>query len=393
MKSIYERLGIDPHKDGVREVFGATNDNDFPGAFCNIVRDPENPGMVMCKHPDGDGSKSLQRILHFLETGDESVFQGAVDDAWSMNTGDIAASGFVSGLFMMTDVIAINGINLPKKQILKQFALRIAALKQLYRDHGFNLLFLGGETADLPDQTPSIVLDMDVWARAFEVDIIQGNIQDGDKIWGFASDGMAVWEDKENSSLGSNGLTMGRIKLMHSSYRERYPFLCRQGGGFEGRFMVNDQPDILGGMTVSEALMSPTRQWAIVIKMIIDKLRERDALHLLHGISMNTGGGVSKVRALGTGGIVFHKTLPPLPPIFQLIMNETGETMANMLTTFNCGVGIDIVGDDADSVLASSLLEVSHKTGIKLLELGHCACLSSRESVVVVHNDDKEIVL
>ena len=83
-------MGGEGEKRRVREIFGVIVRNDFPGAFVNIVYDPEVLGKVFTKHPDGDGSKLAQRILHYLETGDATVIQGAVDDAFSMNAGDIA---------------------------------------------------------------------------------------------------------------------------------------------------------------------------------------------------------------------------------------------------------------------------------------------------------------
>lgn len=68
--SRYKELGIDPGKSSVREIFSKIIDNDFPNAFVNIKCDSEFPGMVFTKHPDGDGSKFVQRVLHYIETGE-----------------------------------------------------------------------------------------------------------------------------------------------------------------------------------------------------------------------------------------------------------------------------------------------------------------------------------
>src|SRR3989339_1687992 len=103
-KGIYEKMGVDPHKDSVKRVFEKIVRNDFPGAFCCMVRDRKNPGLVKVKHSDGSGSKSIQRCLHYFETGDENIFQGDIDDALSSNASDIAASGFTEN-FELTDVV------------------------------------------------------------------------------------------------------------------------------------------------------------------------------------------------------------------------------------------------------------------------------------------------
>lgn len=381
--SRYKELGIDPSKFSVREIFSKIIDNDFPNAFVNIKRDPDIPGMVFTKHPDGDGSKFVQRALYYFETGDESIFQGAVDDALSMNTGDIAASGFVFGQWVITQIININGINLPKDIIMKQIALRVARLLQLYQNYGFNTtFFMGGETADLPDQTSSIVYDMDIYARTKESDLIIGNVLPGDKVYGFASDGQAIWEEEYNSGLMSNGVTLARTDLMDASYGKLYPFLIRSNGSYRGKFKINDKPDILDGMTVSEATLSPTRQWAIIIRMIIEKLKEKGILHMLHGISMNTGGGATKIGHVGQG-ILYKKNMPVPPPIFHLIHSESGELWENMFEDFNCGVGIDVVGEDNEE-FKQILEEAATETKIKLFELGKCEQYEGKGNKVIL---------
>lgn len=370
-QSKYQALGVDASKQRVREIFGRIVHNDFPGAFVNIVRDPERLGTVFTKHSDGDGSKMVQRLLHFLEIGDPRIFQGAVDDAFSMNKGDVAASGFVFGRWVLTQILNINGANAPKELIMAQIAERVESLLALYRSYGFSTTyFLGGETADLPDQIQSAVYDVDVFAEAEEADLIKGNVQPGDQIYGFASDGQAIWEDCPNSGLMSNGLTLGRTYLMLERYGTERSFLIRGGGSYKGNFAVTDRPEILEGMTVSEALLSPTRQWAILIRLLIEELKKRGIFNLLHAISMNTGGGATKVTHVGQG-ILYRKEMPEPPPIFRLIQAESGEKWRDMYRGLNCGIGIDVVGEKSPRFTAA-LEQVSQATGVKLFHLGDC---------------------
>jgi phosphoribosylformylglycinamidine cyclo-ligase len=383
-KSKYERLGVDPDKKAVREIFGRIVKNDFPGAFVNIAYDLENPGKVFTKHPDGDGSKMVQRVLHYLETGEEEIFQGAVDDAFSMNTGDIAASGFVFGKWVITQVININGLNVPKDLIMKQIALRVESLLKLYKSFDFELsFFMGGETADLPDQVDSAAYDVDIYAEAKESELIIGNVKPGDGIYGFASDGQAIWEKVSNSGIMSNGLTAGRIYLMSDEYGKKYPFLIRRDGRYEGRFSITSAPDMLHGMTVSEAILSPTRQWAILIRALIERLKARNILHMLHGISMNTGGGATKIVHVGKGIKYVKNKMPAPPPIFLLIQNESQETWRNMYKSFNCGVGIDVVGEK-NKEFEDALRQVSKAAKVKLYELGECYKNKGEENKVIL---------
>lgn len=371
--SQYEELGVDPVKESVRRIFGGCVDNDYPGAFVNIVYDPENPGQVFTQHMDGDVSKFVQRLLVCLETGNIEVVRGAVDDALQMNLGDIAASGFVFGKIVVTDVININQANVPKDKIIEQIALRFKELINLYRTYGFRIYFLGGETADLPDQVKSVAFDVAVSARAKKSEIISGNVSPGDKIYGFASDGRANWENEENSGIMSNGLTLARISTMWKGYTCKYPYLIRKGGAYNGYYKVGDRAD-LGGMdgsiVVSQALISPTRQWAILIRLLLEELKNRGIYHMLHGISLNTGGGATKIGHVGSG-ILYRKRMPYPPPIFQLIQRETRELWRNMYQTFNCGIGIDIVGEN-DPAFETALCRVSQETGVRLHKIGSC---------------------
>ncbi|MFA6513777.1 MAG: hypothetical protein WCT50_00600 [Patescibacteria group bacterium] len=365
---MYERLGVDPEKTIVRQSFKDIINNEYPWAFVNIITDPTNKRRVVTQHQDGDGSKFIQRLLHYYEFGDDTVFEGMVDDALSMNAGDISASGFVFGPWLMSDVLNLNLDGELKEVILRAVSRRFTYLIDLYYQRGFDIKFLGGETADLRDQVRSGVFDIAImaWAKKFEV--VTGNVKPGDIIFGLLSDGRAIWETHRNSGIMSNGLTLSRSCLMDKSFDEKYPTLKRDGEFFKGRFQPNDCPDILGGMSVGEAILSPTRQWAFIIREIIVELKAKDALHMLHGISMNTGGGVTKISHVGNN-VCYIKRMPTPPPIFQLIQQESGEIWEDMYRDFNCGVGIDIVGEN-NPILRQAIEIATDSCGINFKQLG-----------------------
>lgn len=369
--SQYAKLGVDSGKTNVREIFKPLIDNDYPGAFVNIVTAPyTDRRILMTQHQDGDGSKMVQRLLQYFETGDEEQIGYAVDDALAMNTSDVAASGFVFGPWIITQVLNIGLPDEIKEIIMISIAKRWLKLKEVYLQHGFDISFLGGETADLPDQVRSAVFDMTITAYAERDHVIKGNVHQDDKIWGFASDGRARWEDRENSGIMANGLTLARSCLMWKGYNKLYPFLKRPEKYYTGKFGCGEMAELLSCVSVSDVLLSPTRQWPIIIKMIMDKLIAADSLELLHGISINTGGGATKIRNLGHG-LMYIKNMPEPAPVFQLIQQQSKEKWQHMLKTFNCGVGIDIIGEDG-SYLGVVLKEVAQECGINLYELGEC---------------------
>ena len=390
-KDMYQALGVDSGKANVRKIFSKSISNDYPNAFVNIVRDPCNPNYVMTLHNDGDGSKFLQRLLHYWEVGGGySVFKGMVDDGLSMNTADIAAAGFVYGNWLVSDILNVAFPKKIKEDLMLAVAERMSELLQLYRRHGLDAIyFLGGETADLPDQVRTGVFDVSVSARMIVDHVIAGNVKPGDVIYGIQSDGRADWEKTDNFGLMANGYTLARSCLMDKSYNKKYPQLARDKKTvsdqpfFRGRFKVGEGIAALGVPNVSEALLSPTRQWAIVIRKLTDFLFNGDSVSELHGISVNTGGGATKIQHLGGGKVTFVKKMPHPPSLVQLIQYESGELWENMQKTFNCGVGLDIVGNDSPQ-FRKALELLGESCGLKVYKLGYCEKRKSDKSAKVV---------
>ena len=379
---LYQKLGVDSGKGSVRQAFKALVKNEFPGAFCNIVTDPLVKGWVMTQHADGDGSKIVARIINYLETGNAEIIKGVVDDWMTMNYADVAAAGFVYGYSVLTDTI---NIGLPaelKKIIMDAVSARIAELINLYAEHGIDqIYFLGGETADLPNQVCSAVFDITVNAHMPREKVIKGNVKPGDIIYGLASGGKAWWEDVINSGIMANGLTLGSSCLLHKSYNQKYRDILRNEKWFQGRYRIGDVPEGLG-CEVGEALLSPTRQWAIFVRKFLNYLDRVGISKMLKGISVNTGGGATKILHVGPGGIRYVKEMPEPGPIFQLIHEESGQNWRKMFKTFNCSVGLDIIGED-DPQFHEVIRRVAAACDIDLYRLGKCEAKQGENDVVL----------
>ncbi len=67
-------------------------------------------------------------------------------------------------------------------------------------------------------------MNIDVFSRMPKQDVIAGDAQSGDVIFGFSSGGQAVWEKFLNSGKMSNGSTLSDAALLHSDYQKEYPF-------------------------------------------------------------------------------------------------------------------------------------------------------------------------
>jgi phosphoribosylformylglycinamidine cyclo-ligase len=101
------------------------------------------------------------------------------------------------------------------------------------------------------------------------------------------------------------------------------------------------------GLTVAEALMTPTR---IYVKPML-------ALHkagLLKGAAHITGGGLpgNLPRALPKGCGAHLRGPWVMPPVFPWLARHGGVAPAEMLRVFNCGVGMTLITAEPDAAMA-----------------------------------------
>jgi phosphoribosylaminoimidazole (AIR) synthetase len=392
-KSQYAALGVDAVKEIVEASFKGIIDNEFPHAFCNIYRDPNNSEIACTLKMDGDGSKMVIRCLHYLQTGDATVFGGAMYDAMAMVAGDAGASNLL-GAFELADTIDVNSLNIPKSVLLAELSKALAEIIALHRAWGINFIMSGGETADLPIQVNSAVTNFALRASGPYHEVIAGNVQPGDAIFGFASGGRAVFENEDASDIMSNGYTLANNVLLHGSNFRDYPFLQHPAKKNRGQFLMNDDmfmanrmmPGVYGGKTIGQILTAKTRQWAIVQKVLVEELKKQQALHLLHGMTLNSGGGPTKCLRLGQN-IRYVKSMPSPPRIFKLIQGESRAEWSEMFLDFNCGVGMDIVGSPKDGILEDSVKTVSEKLHIAFFNLGKCSSSQKSENEVLLETE------
>jgi len=105
----------------------------------------------------------------------------------------------------------------------------------------------------------------------------------------------------------------------------------------------------LGGKTIAEALLVPTR---IYVKSILALLEQVD----VKGISHITGGGFYEniPRSIPNGlGAVIERSAVKVLPIFDMIAKTGNIPERDMFNTYNMGVGMSIVvkAEEVDQAL------------------------------------------
>ncbi|UCH57741.1 MAG: phosphoribosylformylglycinamidine cyclo-ligase [Candidatus Bathyarchaeota archaeon] len=371
--SRYKALGVDVKKKGI-SAFKGVVDNLFPGAFCVITADPANPDFGLVFHADSAGSKPVLSYLCYKESGDPGWFKGLAQDAVAMNIDDVICVAAEPIAFI--DYVAINTMRIDRVEMLRALSEGFANVFETLEACGMPVLFSGGETADLPDQMRTLDVCGALFARVELGKVVSGyEIAPGDLIVGLRSGGKISYEEGENSGIMCNGLTLARNCLLSSEYLERYSELAHPGRGrLTGRFRYDDQPDELG-MTIGEALSSPTRIFAPVAAAVLGEVGDT-----VHGMVHNTGGGQTKCLGLG-GNIRYVKdSLPEADPIFRLIQREAGVEWREMYEDFNMGVGFEFI---VEPEAAEEVTRIAEGFGVGVQVVGHCEVSSDRNSLVI----------
>lgn len=362
MASKYAEVGVDVKKRGI-EVFKPLIDNFSPGAFCVIIKDPDFPEHGLVLHIDGAGSKPVQSYLHWRETGDAAWFKGLTQDVLAMNIDDVLCVR--ANPICFVDYIAVNPLKVSKGDLLGAIDGGFRECLEVLRGQGLSLLFAGGETADLADQLRTLDVSGALLGRVRLSDVVTGEaIEPGDLIVGLRSGGRTKYEKVENSGIMCNGITLARHCLMKREYEQRYPELRGpEGRGYYGRFTLDDYVDELG-MTVGEAILSPTRMFAPVIAKILEKYGSH-----VKGMVHNTGGGQTKCLRIGNN-VHYVKDDPlAVEPVFRLIQQECKEDWQRMYEVFNMGIGFEVLVEEEH---AEDVVSISEGFGLDAQVVGRC---------------------
>lgn len=332
----YMRRGVSAAKEDVHNAIAHIDKGLYPQAFCKILPDVlgGDPDYCNIMHADGAGTKSSLAYIYWRETGDLSVWRGIAQDAIVMNLDDLLCVGATSGM-LLSSTIGRNKQLIPGEVIGAVINGTEEILAQM-RDLGVEIYLTGGETADVGDLVRTIIVDSTVTCRMRRSDIIDNaHIADGDVIVGFASYGQATYEARYNGGMGSNGLTSARHDILSHALAEKFPEsydpavpddLVYSGS----RELLAEVPGT--GLTIGELILSPTRTYAPLVAKLLKEMRPA-----IHGLIHCTGGAQTKVMNFVTNKHIIKDNLLPIPPLFQMIAEESGADAAELYQVFNMG--------------------------------------------------------
>ena len=362
----YDLRGVSASKDDVHNAIKKIDKGVFPLAFCKIIPDilGGDPEYCNIMHADGAGTKSSLAYIYWKETGDLSVWKGVAQDAVVMNIDDLLCVGATDNI-LLSSTIGRNKNLIPGEVISAIINGTQEFLDELNK-MGVNIISTGGETADVGDLVRTIIVDSTVTCRMRRDKVIDNaNIKGGDVIVGLASFGKDTYETKYNGGMGSNGLTSARHDVFAKYIAEKYPESYDQAVPNELVYSGSKKlTEAIDGVEVNagELVLSPTRTYAPVIKMVLDKMHDK-----VHGMVHCTGGAQTKVMHFVKNKHVVKDNLFPIPPLFKLIQEESGTDWKEMYKVFNMGHRMEIYVSPED---AADIIEISKSFNIDAQIIG-----------------------
>jgi phosphoribosylformylglycinamidine cyclo-ligase len=375
----YNLRGVSASKEDVHNAIKNIDKGLFPKAFCKIVPDylTQDDAYCLIMHADGAGTKSSLAYMYWKETGDISVWKGIAQDALIMNIDDLLCVGATDNI-MLSSTIGRNKNVIPG-EVLSAIINGTEELIAELKTFGVTIHSTGGETADVGDLVRTIIVDSTVTARMKRSDVVDNaNIKAGDVIVGLASFGQATYEKEYNGGMGSNGLTSARHDVFASyladTFPESYDNAVPKDLVYSGKVKLTDAvPNC--ELNAGKLVLSPTRTYAPIIKAILDKYTPKE----IHGMVHCSGGAQTKVLHFVEDVHVIKDNLFPVPPLFQLIQEQSKTDWKEMYQVFNCGHRMELYVPEE---LAAAIISISESFGVPAQIVGRVEASATKKLTI-----------
>lgn len=359
--------GVSASKEDVHNAIKNIDKGLFPKAFCKIIPDLLTGDEDYCAimHADGAGTKSALAYMYWKETGDLSVWKGIAQDAIIMNVDDLLCVGATTHPILLSSTIGRNK-NLIPGEVIGAIINGTEEILAMLRDNGLEIYSTGGETADVGDLVRTIIVDSTVTTRMRRADVIDNaNIKAGNVIVGMASYGQATYEDGYNGGMGSNGLTSARhdvfAKYLAEKYPESFDPQVPNDLVYSGRAQLTDATKT--ELDAGKLVLSATRTYAPVIAKLLSEMRTE-----IDGLVHCSGGAQTKVLHFINDNLhVVKDNFFEIPPLFELIQEQSGTSWKEMYQVFNMGSRMEAYVDESK---AQRVIDIVKSFGIDAQVIG-----------------------
>ena len=388
--SLYSKRGVSAQKEEVHKATANLDKGLYKKAFCKIYPDllGNDQQWINVMHADGAGTKSILAYLYWKETGDISVWKGIAQDAIVMNTDDLLCAGIYNKL-LYSSSIDRNKNRIPG-DVLKAIIEGSQEFLDNMESHGVEIVFMGGETADVGDVVQTIAVNGTMTARWPKDTVVTNErIGAGNVIVGIASYGQAKYETEYNSGIGSNGLTSARHDVLGSHYKqftETYDPTLEGKVVYIGKHRLTDPVNISFKasrfkLDVGKLLLSPTRTYLPFAKQLLENYFDQ-----VYGMIHSSGGGQTKCMKYVPDSVKIIKDHLFAPSeIFQIIQQSSGSDDREMYQVFNMGCRLEIFTNERS---ASEIITLAESFGLDAQIIGRVEANVKKSLVIKTRDAD-----
>jgi len=360
----YLERGVASRKLEVAAAVSKLDPGLYPGAFCKILADLLGGRADHCgiMHNDGPGTKILVAYILWRKTLNLDFWRGPVRDGMVMNIDDLICVGALGPYFIS---LSINrNKHLISGDVIDVIIDETNAFCKFMTSLGIECHYAAGDTADVGDNTRTINIDYTFSTAMKRSEVIDASrITNPGWIVGFYSAGRAKWETETNSGVGANGLTSARHDLLNktykTAYKETYAPETRADLIYRGKYLLEDPLRMDRSWTVGQALSSPTRTYAPLVKEILRVIPREKIYAFIHC----SGGGQTKIGNFGRKGLKYFKNdLFPPPAIFRELRLAGNLSLERACQTYNMGHRLEMVAADMET--AEDSIKISKSMGI-----------------------------
>jgi phosphoribosylformylglycinamidine cyclo-ligase len=208
------------------------------------------------------------------------------------------------------------------------------------------------------------------------------HIQAGDVIVALESFGKASYENEYNGGMGSNGLTSARHDVFSHSYASKYPESFDTNLPDEvvyiGNKLLTETLHIQGeDVNIGKLVLSPTRTYAPILIQVLNEMRSK-----IHGMVHCSGGAQTKVLHFLSDNLhVVKNNMFEIPPLFELIQEQSNTSWQEMYKVFNMGHRMELY---TDLKSAERIIEIAASFHVRAKIIGEVK--SSDKKQVSIHS-------
>ena len=185
--------------------------------------------------------------------------------------------------------------------------------------------------------------------------------------------------------MGSNGLTSARHDVFSNYLAKKYPESYDSSVPadlvYSGNYSLTDKIAELD-IDAGKLVLSPTRTYAPIICKILEQYRCK-----IDGMVHCSGGAQTKVLHFVDNVHIIKNNLFPVPPLFQIIQEQSHTEWKEMYKVFNMGHRMEIY---TDAETAKAIIAISQSFGVEAQIVGHCEALNGKK--VTIKSEKGEFV-